>query len=373
MTRRLERDDERLAASEGAARPEPAPPEPEILALQRGAGNAAVTRMLQRDALKMRKPDLNVHADADTPAYDAVSSWFVGVANEVRQRESGSPLQSLAELVHIAAQLTYTDDAGNTATVGERIKPAKLEPWIKDAAKHAGIVLLEHRSMSDVRGVQAEAMAILANLDRIPTEATFGGDENQITVSITGKVKANVGALKITGEPDPDGGYKGKASIKGRVGDVEVHGSPKGVGGSVKTPGGTKVGVDMGKGLKAQVTAGDLVTVKGSVQPEGDGKLSWSAQITIGTLGDVITPADVAKVMAGAQETFSASGAALLEDHGVEGIAKHGDPLKKAVTDVADKARKSAAQAKPGWSVGVGVKGDKTGGYSGTVTFTWVF
>ena len=31
------------------------------------------------------------------------------------------------------------------------------------------------------------------------------------------------------------------------------------------------------------------------------------------------------------------------------------------------------AQLKPGWSAGVEVKGDKSGGYSGTVTLTWVF
>ena len=78
--------------------------------------------------------------------------------------------------------------------------------------------------------------------------------------------------------------------------------------------------------------------------------------------------------MAGAQETFSTSGAALLRDRSVEGAIKHGGPLKDAVTEVAEKAKKSAGQAKSGgWSVGAGVKGDKSGGYSGTVTLTWVF
>jgi hypothetical protein len=245
---------------------------------------------------------------------------------------------------------------------------------MRDAAKHAGIQLLDHRAMDDVRGVQAEAMAILANLDRIPTEATFGSDADHITISLAGKVtaEANVGAVKVTGEATTDG-VKGKATVKGRVGEVEAHGSQEGVGASVKTPGGTKVGLDLGKGVKAELKAGDFVTVKGSVQPEGEGRMSWSAQITIGTLGDVITPADVAKVMQGAQETFSTSGVALLHNHGVEGLAEHGGPLTKAVTDVADKARKSAAQAKGGWSLGAGVKGDKTGGYSGTITLTWVF
>ena len=108
--------------------------------------------------------------------------------------------------------------------------------------------------------------------------------------------------------------------------------------------------------------------------PEGDGKVSWSAQITIGTLGgNVIAAEDIAKVMGAAQDTFAASGGAILNNLGVESVTEHGPLLKKAVTDVAEKARKSAAQAKPGWSVGATVKGDKTGGYSGTVTLTWVF
>ena len=351
-----------------------APPEPTREVLPAGVSNAAMARMLQRDMLKMRKPDLMPQTSADTPAWDAVSRWFTGMSGEVRKRESGTTLQSIAELVHMAGELTYTGEDGKTAKVSERLKPAQLETFLKDAAKHAGIMLLDHRDMADVRGVQAEAMAILANLGRIPTEAKFGGDADNLTISIMGKISAQVtaGAVKISGEATPDG-VTGKATVKGRVGEVEAHGSKEGVGASVKTPGGTKVGVDLGKGIKAEVKAGELVTVKGSVTPEGDGKLSWSAQITIGTLGSVITPADVAKVMAGAQETFSKSGAALLNNVSVEGIAEHGGPLKDAVTAVAEKAQKSAKQGKGGWSVGVGVQGDKSGGYSGTVTLTWVF
>jgi hypothetical protein len=116
------------------------------------------------------------------------------------------------------------------------------------------------------------------------------------------------------------------------------------------------------------------VTIKGSVTPEGDGKASWSAQITIGTLGgNVIAAEDIAKVMGATQDTFAASGGALAGNLSIENVTQHGPLLKKAVTDVVEKARKSAAQGKPGWSVSGTVKGDKTGGYSGTVTLTWVF
>jgi hypothetical protein len=103
-------------------------------------------------------------------------------------------------------------------------------------------------------------------------------------------------------------------------------------------------------------------------------KVSWSAQITIGTLGgNVISADDIVRVMSATQDTFAASGGAIVDNLSVENLTRHGPLLKKAVTDVAEKARKSAAQNKPGWSVGATVKGDKASGYSGTVTLTWVF
>ncbi len=375
MPPRRERDRERLAEPRRPARERPpAPAEWELLRLQRGAGNAAVARMVARQSLRMRTPDLAAKEPGAEAAYAAVQKWFDALADEVRGREAGSPIQSVAELVWMACELTYVDDAGKPAKVRDQLKPSAIEMWMRGRAKTLGIELLEHRDMADVRGVGAEAAAILGNLGRIPTEATFGGDADHITISLAGKVtaEARVGDVKLEGEASP-GGVSGKASVKGRVGEVEAHGSAEGIGASVKTPGGTKLGLDMGKGVRAELTAGDFVTVKGSVKPEGEGRMSWSAQITIGTLGNVITAEDVAKVMLGAQETFSKSGEALLRDHGVEGLAAHGGPLKTAVTDVAEKARKSAGQAKPGWSVGVGVKGEKSGGYSGTVTLTWVF
>ncbi len=352
---------ERQAREPEPAEPELPFPEPAILALQRAAGNQAVTRFL------LRQPNLTV-TDRQAEASERVLTWFVALAREIRQTEPGTPLQSVPELVYMASELDIEQ-----GKVRDRMKPSVVEELIRRSAREQGVELLEHRALADVRGVGAEATAILGNLGRIPTELTFGGSNENITISLGGKVTANVGALKLEGETLPEGGAKGGAKIKGNAGEVEIHGSPDGAGASFKR-GQTKVGVDLGKGLKAEVKAGELVTVKGAVTPEGDGKVSWSAQITIGTLGgNVIAAEDIAKVMSAAQDTFAGSGAAILDDLGAESVNKHGPLLKKAVTDVADKARKSAAQGKPGWSVGATVKGDKTGGYSGSVTLTWVF
>jgi hypothetical protein len=365
MTRSEHR--ERLDELERRAR-EPEPPGPEIpfpeptvLALQRAAGNQAVARFL------LRQPNLTI-TDRQGAASERVLTWFVALAREIRQTEPGTPLQSVPELIHMAGELDLEQ-----GKVHDRMKPSVIEELIRRSAREQGVELLEHRDLADVRGVGAEAAAILGNLGRIPTELTFGNSNENITISIGGKVSANVGALKLEGETLPEGGAKGGAKIKGNAGEVEIHGSPEGAGASFKR-GQTKVGVDLGKGLKAEVKAGDLVSIKGSVVPEGDGKVSWSAQITIGTLGgNVISAEDIAKVMSATQDTFAASGGAIVNDLGVESVKQHGPLLKKAVSDVAEKARKSAAQGKPGWSAGATVKGDKTGGYSGTVTLTWVF
>jgi hypothetical protein len=357
---------ERLEELERRAR-EPEPeipiPEPALLGLQRTAGNQSVTRFL------MRQPNLTI-TDRQAVASQRVLDWFVELAGQIRQTEPGTPVQSVPELVYMAGELELGQ--GEEGRVRDRMKPSQIEQLIRRSAREQGIQLLEHRDPADVRGLEAEAKAILGNLGRIPTELTFGNDNENITISIGGKVSANVGALQLEGETLPEGGAKGSAKIKGNAGEVEIHGSPEGAGASVKH-GRTKVGVDLGKGIKAEVKAGDLVTIKGSVVPEGEGKVSWSAQITIGTLGNVITAEDVAKVMSATQDTLAASGGAIVNNLSVESVTEHGPLLKKAVTDVAEKARKSAAQNKPGWSVGATVKGDKTGGYSGMVTLTWVF
>lgn len=369
MTRREEL--ERIEREARAPEPEPPPfPEPAVLALQRTAGNQATARFLQRQPAA---PSLQIDNRANDLAWEQVYTWFGSVVEEARKREAGSPLQSVAELVYMASELEYTDHKDQKTKVREHVKPSGIESYIRATAKQQGIMLLDHRDPADVRGLQAEATAILGNLGRIPTELTFGNDNENITISIGGKLTANVGALHIEGETRPEGGAQGSAKIKGNAGEVEIHGSPEGAGASVKH-GDTKVGVDMGKGIKAEVKAGDLITVKGGVTPEGDGKVSWNAQITIGNLGgNVIGAEDIAKVMGAAQDTFATSGAAILNNMSIENVTEHGPLLKKAVTDVAEKAKKSAAQAHSGVSVTVGVKGDKDGGYSGAVTLTWVF
>ncbi|MGH2945531.1 MAG: hypothetical protein ACRDPC_04600 [Solirubrobacteraceae bacterium] len=337
-----EREDEKDAPAPAA--------EPAVLALQRSAGNAAVARILARkplDTLDMRKPDLAVGKDYSA-AMDAVYSWF-----ESAWRQEGGLIQSVPELVHIAGRLTFTDKDGKPALVSDHVKPNVLEGVIRGVAKERGAHLPEHRAMDDIPGVEAEVKAIMAALGKIPSSFQLKGDAGKIEVSLAGKVSVEAGTKdrKVGAEASAEGG-KVSATVPGAKVSVEM--TTKGA-------------------LKAEVKAGELVTVKGSVAREADGGVGWKAEITIGTIGRLTTPEDVAKVMVGAQETFGKSAGELARNlNDPEKIKVHGAALKDAVTGVVEKAKKSA-KSKSGWVVGVDVKGDEGGAVSGSVTLTWVF
>jgi len=378
-----------------ALAPEPATPERVVLALQRSAGNAAVALLLQREPdgaaftpvrpgspLSMRPPAVTdplgglatgVMGDYSA-AMDAVFAWFDKAAEEAKK--GGSFIQSVAELVDMAGSVSFKGRESKEAKVRDVVKPNELELGLRERAKTLGVRLLEHRETSDREGVKSEALAILSNLGRIPTSAKFGGNDAKIEVSISGKVsgEAKVGKAKLEGEASP-GGAEASVTVPAGKGKLEAHASAgEGAGASLSFPGG-KVGIDVsGKGIKAEVKAGDLVTVKGSVGEEKDGSVAWKAEITIGTLGKVVTAEDVAKVMKGAEETFSKSAGELVRGiDNPEKIKEHGGALKEAVSEVVEKAKKSASQAKPGWSVGLEAKGTDAGGFSGIITLTWVF
>jgi hypothetical protein len=318
-------------------------PEP----LPAGVSNALLAREVT--SLSMRKPpttaDLVAGVNADyTAAMAAVYRWMDGL---------GTPVQSVPELVAMASDLPFAKADGSAGAVHDVVKPSELEIGLREHAKSRGMALLAHRDMSDVAGRESEISAALKNLDRIPTSVTLGGDGARVTASIGGTV---TGELK-----------SGDTTLAGEV-------SPSSAKVEASRPGGS-ASVEIGdKGVKATLKAGDWVTVEGEVEKQSGGAVGWRAEIAIGTLGTLVTPEDVARVMAGAQETFSQSAGALargIKDPTV--IKEHGGSLATAVGEVADKAQKSAAAGRSGWSAGVRVDGDGAGGVSASITLTWVF
>jgi hypothetical protein len=363
-----------------------------VLALQRGAGNAAVTRMLQRDdapPLTYVRPGSPLSMRPTTSVFDysnivlpaghgeavnAVVEWFGRSAAEITSGRSAGFLLAMPELVKWARELPIQVE-GKQGKVGDHMSPGEVESLLRDEAKRRGVRLLEHRSLGDRSGARSELAAIMENLGRIPTQIELGGDSAKLVLSIAGKATGELSlgkGGKLEAEGSAEGGELtytapgGKGKITGRAG-------PEGGGGSLELPGG-KVSIDVTDSkVKAEVKAGDLLTVRGSAGTEKDGSFAWRADIQIGTLGKIITVEEMAKLMIGAQDTFGKAASDLSKGFSVEKAKDHGGAVKDAVKEVVEKAEKSAKQAKSGWSVGGALSGTDKGGWAASVTLTWVF
>ena len=211
----------------------------------------------------------------------------------------------------------------------------------------------EHAGAGDLPGIKAELDALLANLGAIPTEVKLGNDDIKVVASISGKVsaEAKAGPVKIEGE----------GSSEGIEGGVTV-GPVKGSFGQ--------------KGVKAEIKVGDLIKVSGGLQPKARrlGRL-------VGEPRDRDDrQADHAR---GGREGLQGHAGDVLQERGRAGRAiattrrrsrSTAARSSEAVKDAVEKAQKSAAQAKkPGWRVGVDIKGDGSGGISGGITLTWIW
>ena len=343
------------------ARAEPAAPEPALLSLQRSAGNAAVAGLLARQPAfspirpdaPSAGPDLRLPAgalDDWKAAGEAADAYFDSIAGQ--HRETLLIPASMAGLVHHAREQEFTLKDGARAKVADRMKAPEVEQRLRLRARLKGIEIQEHAAEGDLPGVKAEMDALLANLGAIPTEVKLDDDDIKVVASISGKVsaEAKAGPVKIEGEGSSEGVEGGVT-----VGPVKGSFGPKGV--------------------KAEIKVGDLIKISGGLQPGKDGSVGWSANLEIGTIGKLIMPEEVAKVFKGTQETFSKSAGELVRNRDDPAkVKEHGGALVEAVKGAVEKAQKSAAQAKkPGWRVGVEIKGDGSGGVSGGVTLTWTW
>ena len=317
-----------------------------ILSLQRSAGNAAVTRLLQREAatapaagwvVNPLKPSAQPAYTAPAPislAEDEAAARAVETCVDAilaQSTKGNPPFQSVAEIVALARARTWKTAAGKEGTVAEKINVANGEIMVRDRAKTRGVPLLDHRKMSDPAGVEAETKARLANMS-LEGKATFGGDHAKIVIDMAGEVSGEIEA----------GGVK----VEGEIAKDEA---------------------------KAEVKVGTLIGVKGSIKKDDHGQWKvWKAQLVFGTLGEVITPEEIAQVMAETQKTLEKGTRALQHGAGQVLLNQHGAEMRKSVEEVLEKAKKSA-QVRGGFSLGAGVERKESGETIGTVTFGWTF
>ena len=238
-----------------------------MLALQRSAGNAAVTRLLARDMLSNALGDAPLAAPASFNVRDPLGVGDL-MADETAagraafayfdaQNKGGIISISVAELVRNAGQQTFKRKDGSEAKVIDKIPADKLEEQLRGRAKYFGVTVMEHRAATDLPGMKSEMDAILANLGAIPTELTLGDEDLKVTASIFGTIKgeAKIGSAKVEGEA-----------------------SSEGVEGSVKVPGATLKGSVGEKGIKASLKLGELVTIDGGLNPKSDGSVGLAGR-----------------------------------------------------------------------------------------------
>ena len=123
-------------------------------------------------------------------------------------------------------------------------------------------------------------------LGRIPTEIEFGGEGAKLVVSIAGKVTGEVGGGSGRRQAEGRGlgrGRRGDLHAAGRQGEDRRERRARGRRRRSIMFGGNKVSIDVtDKKVKAEVKAGELLTVKGSAGTDKDGVFAWRADIQIG-------------------------------------------------------------------------------------------
>jgi hypothetical protein len=156
-------------AAEEAPAP-PAAPADRVLQLQAGAGNAAVTRLIQRDGLSMRSPpafgtpplaggiDLNYIEKHQQEIKKKIRAYLDSEREKVQgQIAEGASVAELVDRVR-----TNVPDA--TQLAPEQIAEV-LRSW-------SPITIAEHRKPGDVKGAESELLAAARNaFSKIPTEA----------------------------------------------------------------------------------------------------------------------------------------------------------------------------------------------------------
>jgi hypothetical protein len=164
-----------------------------ILLLQQAAGNAAVSRLLQRDALSMRNPtSLGPSPPAGGgglgPGLSIDPDYVFKRQEEVRGKiraylESDKPRiqgqiavgASMAEIVELVR-----------ANVPEshELAPEQIAELLRTWSE---LTIAEHRLPGDVKGAESEALAAIKNaLGKVPTEAKLERHGTFVKVSLAG-------------------------------------------------------------------------------------------------------------------------------------------------------------------------------------------
>jgi hypothetical protein len=336
--------------------PAAATPAAAILALQRSAGNAAVTRMLARaptDAPIML-PGLN------TPLVPPI-----GAGSSLGQAPMSVQMPVDAYLDNHTADILEKVLAGTisipemVAELRQKVPQASTIPSSTLAglvASHrfsnATLHIPDVRGKTDASGMTKQAEASIANaLPSVPTSVSLSGAAGTLTLSISGvKLQTAKDGVHVTVDAGKDG-----PSVEAKKGDVSAGASAKWDGSEF--------------GIKTQVKDAKL---DGKVSKDPTKGWSWSAGLVMPLWGSEIDVVpDLGKVVSDAQDAIGES---------VAYIQGGGSPKDSYVTDrlakikpAIDAAQRTAKANKgPAATLRASVGGG-AGGFTAGVTLTVEF
>jgi hypothetical protein len=330
-----------------------------ILALQRSAGNAAVSRMLAR-------------APTDAPLLPGIadpgkSSLVPGLGASLHLDEVPMSVQMPVDayLDQHTPEILEKVLAG-TISIPEMV--SELRQKVSQASTVSGSALAgivrghkysnatlkipEERKKVDATGLTKQAEASIGNaLPSVPTSVSLSGSAGSLTLSISGvQIKTKVGGAQVKVDAGKDG-----PSAEVKKGDVSVGASAKWDGTEF--------------GLKTQVKDAKL---DGKVSKDPTKGWTWSAGLVMPLWGSEIDVLpDLNKVVGEAQGAISES---------VAYIQGGGSPTDSYVTDrlakikpAIEAAQRTAQQSKgPAATLRASVGGG-AGGFSAGVTLTIEF
>jgi hypothetical protein len=353
------RTDDPVEERDGA--PSPAPtPAASILALQRSAGNAAVTQMLARAPTDA--PLLPGITDLNKPLVPGLGANLGGVV------ELPMGVQMAVDQYLENQKFTYNQKVlEGTISVPEVV--AEIRQRVPQAASTPGAALAtavrmhdfkinlripEDRVKVDSMGLAKQAEAAIANaLPSVPTSVTLSGAAGSLKLSISGvQIKTKVGGATVKVDAGKDG-----AEAEVKKGDVSVGASAAWSGKEFA--------------IKTDVKGAKL---EGKVAKDDTKGWGWSASLVMPLLGDEIDVVPDLQKVVGEAHTAIAEVVAHIQGGGDPKDAYVTERLAK-IKPAIDGAQRAAQKPKgPAVTLRANAGGDfGGGGFSAGVTLTVEF
>ncbi len=304
-----------------------------VLALQRSAGNAAVTRLLARE------PCCPARCARDAPLAAPDLRLPTGGAGATGQR--GRPR---ADAVLRLDRARTTRDAADPGLDGRaRPRGAEQEFTLKDGGEGEGARQDEGRRRSSSGCGCGRASRGIADPGARAARATCPASRPRWTPCspTSGRSRPRSSSATTTSRSSPRS--RARSAPRRRPARSRSRArAPRRASRAASRSARSRAPFGQ-KGVKAEIKVGDLVTISGGLQPASRRHASAGRRdLEIGTIGKLIMPEEVAKVFKGTQKTFAKSAGELVRNRDDPAkVKEHGGALAEAVTKRSRRPRRA--------------------------------